>query len=33
MQSHIHNNHPDRSSDHKKMVHAAEKTMQDVVAA
>jgi len=29
MQSHIHNDHPDRTSDHKKMIHEAEKTLKD----
>jgi predicted small metal-binding protein len=33
MQSHIHNDHADRSSEHKKMLNDAKKTMQDGVAA
>ncbi len=31
MQSHIKNDHPDRSRDHKKMMHEAEKTLTDAV--
>lgn len=33
MKSHIHNDHPDRASDHKKMMHEAEKTLKDAVVA
>ena len=32
MQSHLHNDHPDRSSEHKKMLHAAQKTVTEAVA-
>jgi len=33
MQSHLHNDHPDQSAEHKKMLHQAEKTIQDVAMA
>jgi len=33
MQSHIHNEHPDRASDHKKMLHEAKKTLKEVAMA
>jgi len=33
MQSHLHNDHPERSSEHKKMLQAAKKTVTDVVLA
>jgi len=31
MESHIKNDHPDRSADHKKMMHEAHKTLEDAV--
>lgn len=33
MQSHLMNDHPDRSTEHKKMMHAAEKTLAEAVVA
>jgi len=33
MQSHIHNEHPDRASDHKKMLHEAKKSLKEVAMA
>jgi hypothetical protein len=33
MESHLKNDHPDRSSDHKKMMNKARQTIQDAVPA